>query len=987
VLRHFFTLIIYLGVITITSFQLSAQRGKNGNFQISANAIVNEYTLLMTDAVSGDQQIVVSNAMLNANNRFPQVLGTGDLIMIIQMQGASIDGSDIFSETWGSIMDYGSCGNYELIEVKSVQGNVIEFFCGLRNNYSSAGRTQVIRVPRYNNLTINSGGSLNGQFWNGSLGGVIAIETAGDLIVNGRINAIAIGFRGGLANENQSFFGGTRFADINPGEGAEKGESIAGNTSDYDQMGGRYCKGAPANGGGGGTSHNAGGGGGSNAALGPYNGLGNPNVSSANWITAWNLENPGFSSNVSSGGGRGGYSFSGVNQNPLTLGPNSQTWQGDWRRNEGGRGGRPLVVGPQKLFLGGGGGAGDQNDNLGGNGGNGGGIIYIENYGSISGTGEIVADGGNGGNSGAGGFTSGIDGCGGAGGGGAIMIRSISPITGITVNARGGNGGIQIMNLLNNTQAQGPGGGGGGGVVYHTGGNPIINVNGGSNGTTNSASLTSFTPNGATSGGPGAIADAIPLFDSNFEIDGACVGGDATITGTVSGNTGGENISFDFYDSNLNLLGSGQQLTLTNLSAPIQVYMLTCSANQFRSINVVPTPPPAFSLGPDREICSGDSVLIQSNTEFPFFNWEPSTGLSQPESLSTFANPPTTTTYVLSAFEQPGCVGRDTITVLVNPLPEININAPATACLGDTLTVSASGAATYSWSGNSIVGAANQNLVEVAAINNLSLSVTASNEFQCQVAQQVAITVFQPAQVTLSEDQTICDGQAVELNASGAVSYTWFPAEGLSNPTIANPLASPNQSTAYFVNYFDANNCSGQAGPLFITVGTDINPTYTFDQIDNYNVNFTCTTPNADDIIWIIQGSTFQGEQVSYNFPFEGFFTITLIVGNDCGYDTLTSTIEVLKLSVNDIGAQINYSIYPNPANDLVQIEFHTVGQQRATLNLVDIKGAIVRRKVFQLNGGKQMIQIDLNELAGGVYFIQLQTQDGYAVQKLFIAR
>ncbi|MFN4122472.1 MAG: T9SS type A sorting domain-containing protein [Flavobacteriales bacterium] len=986
-LRNFIFNSIYLVVLTITSIQLSAQRGKNGNFQISANAIVNEYTLLTANALAGDQQIVVSNALLNANNRFPQSLGTGDLIMIIQMQGATIDGSDIFSDTWGNIVDYGTCGNYELIEVKSVQGNVIQFFCGLKNNYSSSGRTQVVRVPRYNNLTINNGGSLNGQFWNGSLGGVIAIETSGDLIINGRINAIAIGFRGGLANENQSFFGGTRFADLNPGEGAEKGESIAGNTTDYDQMGGRYCKGAPANGGGGGTSHNAGGGGGSNAALGAYNGLGNPNISTSNWITAWNQESPGFSSNVSSGGGRGGYSFSGVNQNPLTLGPNSQTWQGDWRRNEGGRGGRPLSVAPQKLFLGGGGGAGDQNDNLGGNGGNGGGIIYIENYGSISGTGEIVADGGNGGNSGAGGFTSGIDGCGGAGGGGAIMIRSMSPIPAITINARGGNGGNQIMNLLNNTQAQGPGGGGGGGVVYHTGGNPVINVSGGNNGTTNSASLTAFHHNGATSGGIGAIAEAPPLFDVNYAVDGACIGGDATITGTVSGNAGGANIEFDYYDSNLNLLGSGQQLVLAELSGPMQVIMLTCNGNQFRNINIVPTPPPAFSLGQDREICLGDSVFLQSNTEFPFFSWEPSTGLTQPESLSTFASPQNTTTYVLSAFEQVGCVGRDTIVVQVNPLPDVSISAPTSACLGDTITVSVSGASTYSWSGNSIIGADNQNLVEVAAISNLSLSLIASNEFQCQINQQVQILVFEPAQVYISEDQTICDGQAVELSASGAVSYEWFPTDGLSDPNVANPLALPSQSIAYFVNFIDVNNCSGQAGPISVTVGANINPTFTFDQIDNYNVNFTCTTPNADEIIWIIQGSTFIGSQVSYNFPFEGFFNITLIVGNDCGYDTLTSTIEVLKLSVRDIAAQISYVIYPNPANELVQIEFNTVGKQQVTLSLLDIKGTLVKRNAFQLNGGKQIIQLELNELAGGIYLMQLQAKDGQAVLKLFIVR
>jgi hypothetical protein len=74
-----------------------------------------------------------------------------------------------------------------------------------------------------------------------------------------------------------------------------------------------------ANGGGGGNSHNAGGGGGANGHNGvPFNSLGNP---ATGFNAIWNLEFAGMATNASSGGGRGGYSFSNSNQNVSTVAP------------------------------------------------------------------------------------------------------------------------------------------------------------------------------------------------------------------------------------------------------------------------------------------------------------------------------------------------------------------------------------------------------------------------------------------------------------------------------------------------------------------------------------------------------------------------------------------------------------------------------------------------------------------------------------------
>jgi len=56
------------------------------------------------------------------------------------------------------------------------------------------------------------------------------------------------------------------------------------------------------------------------------------------------------------------------------------------------------------------------------------------------------------------------------------------------------------------------------------------------------------------------------------------------------------------------------------------------------------------------------------------------------------------------------------------------------------------------------------------------------------------------------EDVVICPGGEYQLQLSGGQSYSWTPTEGLSNPNIANPIASPSETTTYFVEVTD--NCS-----------------------------------------------------------------------------------------------------------------------------------------------------------------------------------
>ena len=91
----------------------------------------------------------------------------------------------------------------------------------------------------------------------------------------------------------------------------------------------------------------------------------------------------------------------------------------------------------------------------------------------------------------------------------------------------------------------------------------------------------------------------------------------------------------------------------------------------------------------------------------------------------------------------------------------------------------------------------------------------------------VILTVTQPeplladagtdTQITLGESVTLGGTPAASLGYESYI-YLWSPAEGLDDPTLSNPVATPGETTTYTLTVTDANNCS-TTDELIVTVG------------------------------------------------------------------------------------------------------------------------------------------------------------------------
>jgi gliding motility-associated-like protein len=77
---------------------------------------------------------------------------------------------------------------------------------------------------------------------------------------------------------------------------------------------------------------------------------------------------------------------------------------------------------------------------------------------------------------------------------------------------------------------------------------------------------------------------------------------------------------------------------------------------------------------------------------------------------------------------------------------------------------------------------------------------------------EVIFSTFIPPLNAVISDDTIYTGEQIQLAAiaTGNFIYSWTPVTGLSNPTIANPFASPTVNTTYYVTITDANGCSNE---------------------------------------------------------------------------------------------------------------------------------------------------------------------------------
>jgi gliding motility-associated-like protein len=227
----------------------------------------------------------------------------------------------------------------------------------------------------------------------------------------------------------------------------------------------------------------------------------------------------------------------------------------------------------------------------------------------------------------------------------------------------------------------------------------------------------------------------------------------------------------------------------------------------------------------------------------------------------------------LTATNTKGCsMMTDTTTpnhLFIYPIPSVNAGADTTICLGTPLQLNASGAATtYNWQPPTDPAASLSCLACVNPIanpvpNSTYFVVTGTSIFGCKANDTIQVTVNIPPVVNVSGPDSVCLGQSVQLSATGAAIYNWSPTEGLNNPNIANPLATPDASQigglpsnviTYFVTGYDSKKCFSDVDSIHVTAFNypviTLVPNATIHVGSSYQINSSVTT-NIVSLNWM----------------------------------------------------------------------------------------------------------------------------------------
>ena len=287
-------------------------------------------------------------------------------------------------------------------------------------------------------------------------------------------------------------------------------------------------------------------------------------------------------------------------------------------------------------------------------------------------------------------------------------------------------------------------------------------------------------------------------------------------------------------------------------------------------------------LGVPSTICAGSSVTINA-TGASTYAWMPGnlTG------ASVVVSPASTTTYTLTGTSTLGCTGTSTITVTVNPSPIIVTSVTlATVCVGGSTTITASGAASYSWMPGNLTGSS----VTVSPTATTTYTVTGINSQGCSGNSTVTITVNAPPVVTAnSSSPAVCIGSSVTLTGSGASSYTW------SNNVINAVSFVPAATATYTVTGTNPNGCTNTAT---ITVTVNPLPIITSSATASticVGASSTITASGATTYAWV--PGNFTGNSITVTPSATTTYTITGTNGNGC-VNTTTITITVNALPI-----------------------------------------------------------------------------------------
>lgn len=373
-----------------------------------------------------------------------------------------------------------------------------------------------------------------------------------------------------------------------------------------------------------------------------------------------------------------------------------------------------------------------------------------------------------------------------------------------------------------------------------------------------------------------------------------CLGESVTVSATASGGAGGYTFAWD------NGLGNGPTHTVSPDATTTYSVTVTdengCTATD--EVTVTVNPLPIVNLGPDTSICLGEELLLFASATGGdgnyTFTWDNGLLPEQSQNLS----PTVLTTYAVVLEDGNGCTDTDSITVLVNPLPGIEIVSVNCDPSLTTYRVEVQVESTHTLSAavGEVIdnGGGSFSITSIPAGTDLILTITDPN-VNCSIQETVtAPDCSCPTDIPpplSGGDQSYCQGDdipALSVTVPDTLSVNWFDAASGGQLLFQSSTTyTPTAPGTYYAEAFVISNGCPSLSRTAVTLIELAPPPVSIlgDTIICAGETTILTATGADTYLWNT-GATSETIEVGA----AGTYTVTGTDANGC---TATATVQV----------------------------------------------------------------------------------------------
>lgn len=264
--------------------------------------------------------------------------------------------------------------------------------------------------------------------------------------------------------------------------------------------------------------------------------------------------------------------------------------------------------------------------------------------------------------------------------------------------------------------------------------------------------------------------------------------------------------------------GDGNTSTLHN---PVHLYSMPgtytvklvivatngCADTIQKQITVLPSP--NLTISNNLIFCQGQftSAPLQVSGALTYV-WSPAATLSCSTCTNPYAFPAVSTTYTVVGTAANGCTDTAQVTIDIDTIPQVIVTNSQTICSNDTIQLTATGAANFTWSPSTGLTCTNCPNPIANPQTTTTYTVIGTNPSGCADTVQLTLTVNPAPVINAGPDVTICIYGQAQLHAQGLPNLNWTPSSTLSCPNCANPIATPLTTTAYVVSGVDNVGCN-----------------------------------------------------------------------------------------------------------------------------------------------------------------------------------